>query len=407
MNKQQTQVFIRLSAMMFFQYMMFAVWWIPLAAYLAEMGLTRSLTALILSSMAFGSITAPMVGALADRYFKGQYVLATCNTIVGIMLLIAGTVTNGTVLFVVLFAGMLFYMPTWGLTSSIALTSAPSHLFPRIRVFGTVGWIMAGIFSAISVGWFNQDFDGTNLPFYFGAGLSFLGALVNLSLPDTPPKGKGTKATLIDIMGFRSVVLFRDRNYAIFMIIFFLAMIPFSMYWSYFSEYLASSGYRLITVTMSTGQMLELAILLSVPWSIKKIGLRNTMMIGIIGLIVRYGSLYFAGNEATLGFVLLGAGVHGIIFGYYHLGAQIYTDKVAPDHLKSQAQGLIFFITFAMGLLAGNFVCGWIINLYSTQGSEGIVYQWDKIWGITALMSVAILVGYLIFIRKEHIDMQE
>ncbi len=389
--------------MMFFQYMMFAVWWIPLAAYLSEMGLTRGLTALILSSMAFGSITAPMVGSLADRYFRGQYVLATCNILVGIMLLIAASVSNGTVLFVVLFAGMLFYMPTWGLTSSIALSGAPSHLFPRIRVFGTVGWILAGVFSAVSVGWFNRDFDGTNIPFYFGAGLSFLGALVNLTLPDTPAKGKGTRATLIDIMGFRSFVLFRNRNYATFMIIFFLAMIPFSMYWSYFSEYLASSGYRLITVTMSTGQMLELVILLSVPFSIKKIGLHKTMLIGIIALVIRYVSLYFAGNEATLGFVLLGAGVHGIIFGYYHLGAQIYTDQIAPDHLKAQAQGMIFFITFAMGLLAGNFVCGWIINIFSTQGPSGLVYQWDKIWGITALMSVFILFAYLIFFKEKDI----
>jgi len=135
----------------------------------------------------------------------------------------------------------------------------------------------------------------------------------------------------------------------------------------------------------------------------KKIGLRNTMLIGIIALVVRYGSLYFAGNEATLGFVLLGAGVHGIIFGYYHLGAQIYTDQIAPDHLKSQAQGMIFFITFALGLLTGNFVCGWIINIFSTQGTSGLVYQWDKIWGITALMSIAILLAYLLFFREKGV----
>jgi nucleoside transporter len=402
-GKSTLSLNVRLSAMMFFQYMMFAIWWIPLAAYLSRMDLSRNLTALILSSMAFGSVVSPMVGMLADRYFKGQYLLGVCNLVVAVMLVFVATTTQPVFLFVLLFIVMLFYMPTWALTSAIAMAHLPSEQFARIRVAGTVGWIFAGVFSVVSVGYFNIDFDGTHLPFYFGAGISLIAAAVNLTLPNTPPRGKGQKASLLDIMGFRSITMARDRNFAIFLIIFFLSMLPFTMYWSYFSEYLADSGYRLISVTMSTGQVLELFILLSVPWSIKRIGLRNTMAIGLVALVVRYAALYLAGNEATLGFVLTGAAVHGIIFGYYHLGAQIYTNEKAPAHLKSQAQGLIFFITFAMGLLAGNFVCGGIINLYSTQGPEGIVYQWDKIWGITALMSLFILFAYLIFFREKDL----
>jgi nucleoside transporter len=393
----------RLGAMMFFQYMMFAVWWIPLAAYLANMELSRNLTALILSSMAFGSVVSPMVGMLADRYFKGQYVLAVSNTMVAIMLIFAGSTSNPIFLFVFLLIAMLFYMPTWALTSAIALKNVPGDIFPRIRVFGTVGWILAGVFSIISLGWLNTDFDGTRLPFYFGAGLSVLAAMVNLTLPDTPPQGKGLKSSWLDIMGFRSIVMLRNRNYAIFMVIFFLAMIPFSMYWSYFSEYLSSVGYKLITVTMSTGQILELFILLSVPFFIRRYGLRNTMIIGLAALVVRFAALYLAGDEANLVFVLIGAGMHGIIFGFYHMGAQIYTDKVAPDYLKSQAQGLLFFVTFAMGLLAGNFVCGWIISIFSSPGPEGIVYQWDAIWGITTIMSAIILFAYLLLFREKNV----
>jgi len=395
---------IRLSAMMFFQYMMFAIWWIPLAAYLARMDLSRNLTALILSSMAFGSFVSPMVGMLADRYFKGQYLLAVCNLVVAVMLVFVATTTQPLLLFVLLFIVMLFYMPTWALTSAIAMANLPSEQFARIRVAGTVGWIFAGIFSAVSVGYFNTDFDGTHLPFYFGAGLSLIAAVVNLTLPNTPPRGKGQKASLLDIMGFRSITMARDRNFAIFLIIFFLSMLPFTMYWSYFSEYLASSGYRLISVTMSTGQVLEFMILLSVPFFIKKYGLRNTMIAGLIGLVLRYVALYLAGDGATLAFVLIGAGMHGIIFGYYHLGAQIYTDKKAPAHLKSQAQGLIFFVTFALGLLAGNFVCGWIISAFSTPTASGITYQWNVIWGITTLMSVAVLLAFILFFKKEDYE---
>ena len=394
-------VYTRLSIMMFFQYMMLAVWWIPLAAYLANMGLSRNLTALILSSMAFGSVVSPLVGMLADRYFKGQYVLAFSNFVVGVMLIFAGSTQNPIWLFVFLLVAMLFYMPTWALTSSITMANIPSELFSRIRVFGTIGWITAGVFSIIAVGWFKSDFDGTNLPFLFGAGIAILAAFINLTLPDTPPGASGQKASLLDIMGFRSITMLRDRNFAVFLSLLFLSMIPFSMYWSYFSEYLFDSGYRLITVTMSIGQVTEIIILLTVPWFIKKFGLRKTMIVGMIALVIRYLSLYLAGSDAQLTYVLIGVGVHGIIFGYHHLGGQIYTDKKAPEALRSQAQGLIFFVTFAMGLLAGNFINGWIIRMHSVSKPEGLEYQWETIWGITAIMSVIVLVAFTLLFKNE------
>jgi nucleoside transporter len=394
-------VFTRLSIMMFFQYMLLAVWWIPLAAYLANMGLSRNLTALILSSMAFGSVVSPMVGMLADRYFKGQYVLAFSNLMVAVMLLLAGSTTSAVNLFVFLLIAMLFYMPTWAITSAIAMANVPSEFFSRIRVFGTIGWIAAGVFSIITVGWFKSDFDGTNLPFFFGAGIAILAALLNLTLPDTPPGSPSQKASVLDIMGFRSISMLRDRNFAVFLTLLFLSMIPFSMYWSYFSEYLFDSGYRLITVTMSIGQVTEILVLLTVPWFIKKFGLRKTMIVGMIALVIRYLSLYLAGSDAQLTYVLIGAGVHGIIFGYHHLGGQIYTDKKAPKALRSQAQGLIFFVTFAMGLLAGNFICGWIIRMYSVDTPAGFDYQWEAIWGVTAIMSLIVLLAFTLLFKKE------
>ncbi len=396
------QLSIRLGAMMFFQYMIFAVWWIPLAAYLANMGLSRNLTALILSSMAFGSVVSPMVGMLADRYFRGQYVLAFSNFMMAVMLLLAAITSNPIALFVFLLIAMLFYMPTWALTSSISMHHVSSDNFAQIRVFGTIGWIFAGVFSAINSGWLGKDFDGTQLPFYYGAALSLLASATNLTLPDTPPAGKGEKSSLIDIMGFRSITMLRDRNFAIFIAIFILSMIPFTMYWSYFSEYLADRGYRFITITMSTGQMLEIFILLSVPFFIKRFGLRNAMVVGLAALVIRYVALYLAGDSAALGFVLVGAGVHGLIFGYFHVGGQIFADRKAPDSLKSQAQGLMFFITFAVGLLMGNFICGWIIRMFSEDSATGTLYQWDAIWGITALMSLAVLILFLLFFRKEN-----
>lgn len=395
-------VYLRLSAMMFFQYMMFAVWWVPMAAYLVNLGVSRAMAAVILSSTALGSLASPLGGMLADRYFKGQHVLFVSNLVMAVMLLLAAYTSHPLGLFVILLVAMLFYMPTGALVSSIAMTHSPSEMFARIRVWGTIGWIMAGSFSLVSVSWLGQDFDGTRLPFFFGSALALLTAMINLTLPDTPPRAKGQQATLLDVMGFRSLVMLKDRNFRVFLLLFFFSTIPFSMYWFYFSEYLQSTGYRLITVTMSVGQITEIFILLLVPMAIRRYGLRSTMLVGLVALVVRYLAFYLAGEQAALPWVMTGVAVHGVIFGFLHLGAQIYTDKKAPAALKAQAQGLTFFVSLGLGMLAGNFFSGWVIRLFSQEASHGIVYQWDLIWGLMTLISLVVLVGFVMLFRNEE-----
>jgi nucleoside transporter len=405
--KSNFPLYLKLSLMMFFQYMLFAVWWVPLAAYLANMGLSRSLTSLILSSMAIGCMASPIMGMIADRYFRGQMVLATTNLIVGAMLLLAGLTSNPVLLFICLLTAMLFYMPSWGLTSSITMKHVDSDIFPRIRVFGSIGWVFAGVFSIFTVRYLNLDFDGTHIPFYYAAGIAVVAALFNLGLPDTPPLAKGKKAALIDIMGFRSVKLMKDRNFRVFIILSFFATIPFAMYWSYFSEFLNDSGFQFISLTINLGPLVEIFILLTVPFFIKKYGLRSTMIFGLIALIVRYAVLIFSGGEMQLPLVLTSVMVHGLIFGYFYLGGQIYIDRKAPAFLRAQGQGFIFFVTFGVGLLLGNFINGEIIRMFSSDTATGVTYQWDYIWGITTLMSVLCALAFMVFFRKEDYSIIE
>jgi len=400
-------LYLRLSLMMFFQYMLFAVWWVPLAAYLANMGLSRSLTALILSSMAIGCMASPIVGMIADRYFRGQMVLATTNFIVGIMLLLAGLTSNPIFLFIFLLTAMIFYMPSWGLTSSITMKHVDSDIFPRIRVFGSIGWVFAGVFSLFTVRILNLEFDGTHMPFLYAAGIAIVAGLFNLGLPDTPPLAKGQKASFIDIMGFRSVKLMKDRNFAVFIFLSFFAMIPFSMYWSYFSEFLADSGFQFISLTMNMGQLLEMFILLAVPISIKKYGLRSTMIVGLIALIIRYATLIFADGDLQLPMILISVFVHGVIFGFFYLGGQIYIDRKAPASLRAQGQGFIFFVTFGVGLLLGNFVSGEIIRYFSVESGGGLVYEWKYIWGVTTALSVICALAFIILFKKEDYSIIE
>jgi len=295
---------------------------------------------------------------------------------------------------------MLVYMPTWALTSSIAMTHAPSEQFPRIRVFGSIGFVASGIFSVIWVKLFHLGFDGTNLPFYVGGAISLVASLSNLALPKTPPPAKGVEGSLIDAFGLRTLKLMADRNFTAFIILSFLSVIPFSMYWSYGSEFLLDKGFEFITVTMNLGQLVEMLIMLIMPFSIRKIGLRNTMGVGLLFLFIRYLAFYTGVWAESPGLYFVGILVHGIIFSYFYVGGQIYIDKKAPDELKAQAQGFIFLVTFGLGLLAGNLVSRQIIESYSSVSGNTRLYNWETIWGVTTALSALLLLAFLLFFRN-------
>jgi MFS family permease len=245
------------------------------------------------------------------------------------------------------------------------------------------------------------DFDGTNLPLYCGAVTGLAAALFNLTLPDTPPAAKGKKGSLIDAFGLGTLKLMRDRNFAIFIVLSFLSLIPFSMYYSYFSEFLLNINTKFITVTMNWGVLAEMGFLLLIPFVIRKHGIRALMIFGLIALTVRYLALYLGGVAGITWLYYVGILVHGLIFGFFYVGGQIYIDKKAPDELKSQAQGFIFLVTFGLGLLAGNMLSGKLIDLFSTVEGGARLYDWNSIYGITTALSAILLVLFIILFRKE------
>lgn len=394
---QLKSIKFKLSLMLFLQYMMYAVWWVPLAAYLTNLEVASTQKALILSSMAIGCILSPVVGMLADRFFAGQKVLAGLNLINAIMLFFAGTTHNPDFLFICLLVAMLGYMPSWSLTSSIAMAHLDSEQFPKVRVFGSVGWVASGLFSVVFIRILNIDFDGTHLPFYCGATVSVIAVFANLALPNTPPPAKGQKGSLIDAFGLRSLELMKDKNFALFIVFSFLSMIPFAMYFSFFSEFLLNINTRYISVTMNWGVLAEMGFLLLVPPAIKKLGLRKVMIFGLVALVIRYLSFYAGGAIHQSWMYYIGILVHGLIFGFFYVGGQIYIDKKAPAKLKSQAQGFIFLVTFGAGLLLGNFICSEIIENY--KNAEG--YDWNTIWGIVTLFSIGLLILFVVFFRNE------
>ena len=374
MNGMSMSIRIRLSVMMFLQYMMLAVWSVPLAAYLTNMGVEGIYKATILSSMALGCLVAPIVCMIADRHFASQKVLTALNFGCAVLFFLAARQTNPMALFVILLLGMFCYMPTWSLTNAIAMTHAPSEKFPQIRVFGSIGWVASGVFSFVA-GWkmFGQTkIDGTSIPLLCGAGTALATALINLTLPDTPPPAKGKESSVVDALGLRAMTLMKDFNFALFVLVSMFVMIPFTIYWSYGSQFLQDMGFDKITITMNWGQFVEMFVMLLVPIALARYGVKWTMVVGLIALLVRYIAFWFGGLYDQTLLYYVGILVHGVIFGFFFVGGQVYVDKKAPAEIRAQAQGLIVLVCFGLGMLIGNFTNGAFID-YNAAKSEPVV----------------------------------
>jgi nucleoside transporter len=323
---------------------------------------------LIVGSMALGSLVSPIFCMIADRHFASQKVLMAMNFACAALLFLAALVSSPVALFVLLLLAMICYMPTWSLTAAVAMAHAPSEKFPQIRVFGSIGWAAAGLFGIAADRFFNgAEIDGTNIPLFCGAGVALVAALLNLTLPNTPPPSKGKPASIIDVLGLRALGLLKSGNFAFFMLISMLAMIPFTMYFSLGSQFFMSQGFKQVTATMNLGQVAEILIMLLVPIALTRYGAKWAITAGLGMLLVRYIAFLAGGVLGQTWMYYIAILVHGAIFGFLIVGGQVYVDKKAPPEIKAQAQGLVGLLLFGIGMFVGTFVNVRLIDHYATS----------------------------------------
>lgn len=383
---------VKLSAMMFLQFMMLPVWFVPMFPYVDSLEGGAEWTLWCGMIMGFGTFLSPLFGMFADRLFNAERVLAFCNAACAALLATAFFVRSPALLFIILLAVMCFCMPTWALTATIAMANAAPGDFAKIRVFGTVGWVASGVFSCLGVRCFGlADFDATPWIFVAGAGTAALAALLAFfALPPTPPSARGAKLSIADALGLRALVLFRDPAFAAFAALVFCAMIPFQWYVVYNPVYLKESGFSYLTVTQNLGQVGEIGFMLLVPVIVRKFGYRNAMVIALGALTFRYVCF---GAAAAFGWHALDFGgilIHGLIFGLLIVGSQMYVDEVAPKELRNQAQGLVNLLTAGAGVFASNALFDTVLKKSATSTGA---HAWTAAFGLAA--ALAVLVGLL------------
>ncbi len=396
---------------MFLEFFVWGSWFVTLGTFLgSNLGASGTQTAAAFSTQSFGAIIAPfIIGLIADRYFNAERILGVLHlagAVLMYLMYVSGTFAD---FYPYLFLYMMIYMPTLALVNSVSFNQLkdPSKEFSLIRVWGTIGWIAAGLLISYFFVWDSQSaIQGGMLKFTFlmSSISSLVLGLFCFTLPPTPPKAeKGDKRSLGELLGLDALGLLKDRDFAIFFMSSVLICIPLAFYYQMANPFLAEVGLPNPTGKMTIGQGSEVLFLLLMPFFFKKFGLKTTLIVGMLAWVLRY--VFFAFGDAGSGayLLLLGIALHGICYDFFFVSGQIYTDSKAGPKFKSAAQGLITLATYGIGMLMGFWVAGLVADHFS--GAEG--HDWTSIWLIPSSIAMVVTLIFAFFFKDRDFEAAE
>lgn len=371
--------FIKLSVMMFLQFFVWGAWYVTAPNYLGTIGFGPSDFGWTYSvGPLAGLITPLLVGMVADRFFAAQKVLAAMHLAGGGIMLVATSMMSADnpspdLINLVFFGYMLTYYPTLALTNTVAMRNMtdPETEFPKIRVFGTIGWIVAGLV----LSWASLE---TEIGmFYLTAGAAFALGVFSLTLPETPPVSNDD-VSVGQLLGLDAIGLLKNTPYLIFMISSILICIPLAFYYQIASRIVEMSALP-IGQTMSYGQMSEIFFMLVMPLFFARLGVKWMLLVGMGAWVLRYAMFSIGAPQETTYLIIGGILLHGICYDFFFVTGQIYTDRKAPEPIRAQAQGLLVMLTLGLGMLIGAQSAGMIEGWYTTEESEQFKAQVEEL----------------------------
>jgi len=381
--------------MMFLQFFIWGSWYATGGNYMHSHGMGGIIYLAYMVSP-IGSIVSPFfMGMIADRYFSVQRVMGVMHILSGIFVICApwlGTTSPPLFLLFLLFH-MLCYMPTVGLAAATAfhLVVDKEKEFPLIRLFGTFGWIGAGII----VSYFLHG-DDTALPMYVAGAGGILMGLYSFTLPDVPPQDAGKKMSFRDIIGLDALKQLNSRPFVIFIIGLLLISIPFSIYFPYVPIFLKAADISDPAFKMTFGQMSEVLFLLLMPWFFRKLGIKWVMVSGLLAWSLRYALFALGAPDAVVWMLITGILLHGACYDFVYVASQVYIDKKATPAIRAQAQGFFVLISYGVGQGLGTLTSGWIYNNIMGGTTEATLAQWQLFWIIPLIFSLVVTILFTI-----------
>ncbi|OLD02991.1 MAG: MFS transporter [Gemmatimonadetes bacterium 13_1_40CM_3_65_8] len=402
--------------MMFLQFFIWGAWYTTVGNYMPAHGMA-ALGYLPFTVNPVAAIVAPFfLGLVADRYFSTEKVLGALHILGGVIMLLVPRTSAGLFIFLLLLYN-LCYMPTLGLANSLAFHNIRNQEkdFPFIRVFGTIGWIVAGLFVGFVLSKFTNGVmpDKTSLPLYTTAIASLILGVFSFSLPHTPPPAAGQPVSIRSIVGIDALRELGSPPFYVFIVSSLLICIPLAAYYAYAPVFAKIGVYDVGTQNLVTkllpnpsslmtlGQMSETGFMLLMPLMFARLGVKKMLLVGMGAWVLRYVLFAIAAPSAVFWLIVTGILLHGVCYDFFFVTGQIYVDKKSSPAVRGQAQGFLVLVTYGVGMLIGSLIAGKVYNGFLGAASALTLDQWAKFWPLPAGFAAVVMVVFAVFFRPQ------
>jgi nucleoside transporter len=398
------KTYFRLSVMMFLQFFVWGAWFVTLGTHLGDIGFTGSQVGYAFLMNNIAAIISPFfVGMIADRYFASQKVMGVLHLLGALIMYLSADITAAGLLIFSLLLYNLTYMPTLALVNAVSFNQmrSPDAEFPKVRVWGTLGWIAAGLVISFVLSEFYPEVEKTAVPMKMAAAASIIMGLYSFTLPNTPPQNVGKDVTAGEVLGVKALGLLKERPFFIFVLCSLLISIPLAFYYNFTNPFLNDLGMQRAAAKMSLGQASEVIFMILMPWFLTRLGVKKMLLIGMLAWVVRY-AFFASGNLGPMAWMLYGGILlHGICYDFFFVTGQIYVDQKAPREIRASAQGFIALITYGVGIGLGSILSGNIVEAFTSPGGAK---DWGKIWWIPCVLAAVISLLFALTFKDKASD---
>ncbi|HYF50005.1 MAG TPA: MFS transporter [Planctomycetota bacterium] len=385
----------RLSVQMFLQ---FAIWgaWVPvMGRHLQNLGFSGEQVGYVMTTGAIATMISPLIGGqIVDRYFASQRYLAFSFIASAVMFVLAAVTTEYERMWWLALMAMIFFAPTLGLANSLSFHHLPDAQrdFPKVRLWGTVGWIAAGL---VLWAWLEITKRGIGDCLFIAAGFAVLNGIYCLTLPHTPPKKEAAEPFAVG----KVLAMLKDPSFLVFNLLAFLLMMFATFYYFQSAMFLPTLGItdQNLTLVLGTGQVLEILTMFALPWALRTLGTKYTIAIGLGAWSLRFFA-FSLGSPAWL--VVASQSLHGVAFAFALAGSMIYIEKISAPDVRGSMQSFLAFLTYGVGMFVGGIVGGKVNAHYTTKqlvnGEQVSVTDWSSVWLVPAIGCAAVTLVFLL-----------
>jgi len=389
----------RLAFMMFLNYVIWGAWYVTIDTYLRNsLHFSGTEAGTVFGTTALASMISPFfVGLIADRFLATERVLAILHLLGALFLYLVTRASSFGAVYGLMLLYCICFFPTIALTNTLALRQIKdaSREFPIIRMFATIGWIAVG--QAIGL----MRIETSSTQFLLAVCASVAMSLYSLTLPHTPPTGRGQAITVRALLGIDALVMMKERTYLVFVIASVLACIPLTFYFSFTNAYLNDVGVLNAAGKMTLGQVSEVGVMLMMPFIFRRVTVKAVLVLGLFCWSLRYGLLAYGNAGALIWMFYVAILLHGFCFDFFFMTGQLYTDQEAPAHLRGTAQGFLTFLTYGVGMFIGSLLSGGALDYFTTNGGGVAKTNWQAFWTSCGLGAFVILLVVAVFFQSQ------